>query len=214
MRWYCECGQRLKSRDSNAGRTIACPECGERVQVPLVAPQAAAQTPAAAEGDEAFGQQTFILDQLSGIYEPSDLCPHCGTLVPMMQPNCPECGESLQATVAEDAVPPAGPSAGVAPPTLPDDDQEAADLAAIDGSDSDLSLPGTGGAAGSEPDEPADARDNEQGDWVEDLLATPVGSSAEDGPGPDTPTGADDAAPAPGEPQADIDDDGLAWLES
>jgi hypothetical protein len=101
MRWYCACGQRLKAREASAGRNIACPNCGQPCTVPKAAPGPPPAAPPAGEGDDVFAQQTFMLDNASGIFEPVRPCPTCRQRVPLDQEKCPACGASVPA-LAED----------------------------------------------------------------------------------------------------------------
>jgi predicted RNA-binding Zn-ribbon protein involved in translation (DUF1610 family) len=86
------CGKTLKAKDSAAGKTAKCPDCGEMIRIP--------ELDLVLDAEEDFGSSQAAEDDLplstGGDQKP---CPMCGEMIASSAKKCRFCGEYLDETL-------------------------------------------------------------------------------------------------------------------
>ncbi len=95
------CGKVLRAKDSAAGKTAKCPQCGSAVQIPEAVYDAEEEDWGDSgdyEADDAYG---FDMDEVDGAPADTDAnrkpCPMCGEMIVVNAAKCRFCGEVFDA---------------------------------------------------------------------------------------------------------------------
>ena len=93
IRFRCKCGQKFNERMSNRGKSISCPQCGERITIPEQTGQARFYASRSASSASGLTNKTEPLQFVTV------KCQHCSTFYQLFSDavnrskTCPKCGQ-------------------------------------------------------------------------------------------------------------------------